>query len=181
MSENILRIQNVEKYYGSRNNLTKAIDDISFDVNKGEFVAIMGASGSGKTTILRMIAGLETPSFGDIYIDGKRVNDVPANQREIGFVFQNYALFRHMTVYDNIAFGLKLKKVPKDEIKKRVTELLDITGLAGLEKRYPNQLSGGQRQRVAFARALAPNPSVLLLDEPFSALDQATRQKRQIS
>ena len=132
MSENILRIQNVEKYYGSRNNLTKAIDDISFDVNKGEFVAIMGASGSGKTTILRMIAGLETPSFGDIYIDGKRVNDVPANQREIGFVFQNYALFRHMTVYDNIAFGLKLKKVPKDEIKKRVTELLDITGLAGL-------------------------------------------------
>jgi ABC-type sulfate/molybdate transport systems ATPase subunit len=138
-------------------------------------VALLGPSGSGKTTILRMIAGLETPSFGDIYIDGKRVNDVPANQREIGFVFQNYALFRHMTVYDNIAFGLKLKKVPKDEIKKRVTELLDITGLAGLEKRYPNQLSGGQRQRVAFARALAPNPSVLLLDEPFAAIDAKVR------
>lgn len=109
-----------------------------------------------------MIAGLETPSFGDIYIDGKRVNDIPASKRGIGFVFQNYALFRHMTVYDNIAFGLKLQKVPRDEIRKRVTELLEITGLAGLEKRYPNQLSGGQRQRVAFARALAPNPQVLL-------------------
>ena len=175
MSENILRIQNVEKYYGSRNNLTKAIDDISFDVNKGEFVAIMGASGSGKTTILRMIAGLETPSFGDIYIDGKRVNDVPANQREIGFVFQNYALFRHMTVYDNIAFGLKLKKVPKDEIKKRVTELLDITGLAGLEKRYPNQLSGGQRQRVALGRAIVKDQKVFLMDEPLSNLDAKLR------
>ena len=177
MSENILRIQNVEKYYGSRNNLTKAIDDISFDVNKGEFVAIMGASGSGKTTILRMIAGLETPSFGDIYIDGKRVNDVPANQREIGFVFQNYALFRHMTVYDNIAFGLKLKKVPKDEIKKRVTELLEITGLAGLEKRYPNQLSGGQQQRTAIGRAIVKNPDILLCDEPTGALDYHTSKE----
>ena len=152
-----------------------AVTDFNLEIADKEFIILVGPSGCGKSTTLRMIAGLETPSFGDIYIDGKRVNDVPANQREIGFVFQNYALFRHMTVYDNIAFGLKLKKVPKDEIKKRVTELLDITGLAGLEKRYPNQLSGGQRQRVAFARALAPNPSVLLLDEPFAAIDAKVR------
>ena len=166
-----VEMKNIFKQYGS----FRASDNVNFGIEKGKLVALLGPSGSGKTTILRMIAGLETPSFGDIYIDGKRVNDVPANQREIGFVFQNYALFRHMTVYDNIAFGLKLKKVPKDEIKKRVTELLDITGLAGLEKRYPNQLSGGQRQRVAFARALAPNPSVLLLDEPFAAIDAKVR------
>lgn len=166
-----VEMKNIFKQYGN----FRASDNVNFGIEKGKLVALLGPSGSGKTTILRMIAGLETPSFGDIYIDGKRVNDVPANQREIGFVFQNYALFRHMTVYDNIAFGLKLKKVPKDEIKKRVIELLDITGLAGLEKRYPNQLSGGQRQRVAFARALAPNPSVLLLDEPFAAIDAKVR------
>lgn len=155
-----VEMKNIFKQYGN----FRASDNVNFGIEKGKLVALLGPSGSGKTTILRMIAGLETPSFGDIYIDGKRVNDVPANQREIGFVFQNYALFRHMTVYDNIAFGLKLKKVPKDEIKKRVTELLDITGLAGLEKRYPNQLSGGQRQRVAFARALAPK-SILVGDK----------------
>ena len=141
-----VEMKNIFKQYGN----FRASDNVNFGIEKGKLVALLGPSGSGKTTILRMIAGLETPSFGDIYIDGKRVNDVPANQREIGFVFQNYALFRHMTVYDNIAFGLKLKKVPKDEIKKRVTELLDITGLAGLEKRYPNQLSGGQRCFVCF-------------------------------
>ena len=170
-----VEMKNIFKQYGN----FRASDNVNFGIEKGKLVALLGPSGSGKTTILRMIAGLETPSFGDIYIDGKRVNDVPANQREIGFVFQNYALFRHMTVYDNIAFGLKLKKVPKDEIKKRVTELLDITGLAGLEKRYPNQLSGGQRQRVAFARALAPNPSVLLLDEPFSSLSKDVKRHMQ--
>ena len=117
-----------------------------------------------------MIAGLENPNAGDIYIDGVRVNDIPASQRGIGFVFQNYALFRYMTVFENVAFGLHLQKVPKKKIKERVTELLELTGLSGMEKRYPNQLSGGQRQRVAFARALAPNPQVLLLDEPFCLL-----------
>ena len=122
-----------------------------------------------------MIAGLETPNSGDIYIDGKRVNDIPAAKRGIGFVFQNYALFRYMTVYDNVAFGLELQKVPKKEIKERVMKLLEMTGLSGMEKRYPNQLSGGQRQRVAFARALAPNPQVLLLDEPFAAIDAKVR------
>ena len=122
-----------------------------------------------------MIAGLEDPNEGDIYIDGKRMNDIPASKRGIGFVFQNYALFRYMTVFDNVAFGLELQKMPKRQIKERVTELLKLTGLSGMEKRYPNQLSGGQRQRVAFARALAPNPQVLLLDEPFAAIDAKVR------
>lgn len=152
-----------------------ASDNVSFGVEKGKLVALLGPSGSGKTTLLRMIAGLETPNSGDIYIDGKRVNDIPAAKRGIGFVFQNYALFRYMTIYDNVAFGLELQKMPKKLIKERVTKLLEMTGLSGLEKRYPNQLSGGQRQRVAFARALAPNPQVLLLDEPFAAIDAKVR------
>lgn len=119
-----------------------ASDNVSFGVEKGKLVALLGPSGSGKTTLLRMIAGLETPNSGDIYIDGKRVNDIPASKRGIGFVFQNYALFRYMTIYDNVAFGLELQKMPKKLIKERVTKLLEMTGLSGLEKRYPNQLSG---------------------------------------
>lgn len=148
---------------------------MSFGIEKGKLVALLGPSGSGKTTLLRMIAGLENPNSGDIFIDGKRVNDIPASKRGIGFVFQNYALFRYMTVFDNVAFGLELQKMPKKQIKERVKELLELTGLSGMEKRYPNQLSGGQRQRVAFARALAPNPQVLLLDEPFAAIDAKVR------
>jgi sulfate transport system ATP-binding protein len=124
-----------------------------------------------------MIAGLEKPDNGDIIIEGKVVNDVPASERGIGFVFQNYALFKYMTVFDNIAFGLQVQKKSKDEIKERVNELIELTGLSGLEKRYPSQLSGGQRQRVAFARALAPNPKLLLLDEPFAAIDAKIRQE----
>ena len=124
-----------------------------------------------------MIAGLETADSGDIIIDGKVVNDVPASKRGIGFVFQNYALFRYMTVYDNIAFGLKVNKWKKSDIKKRVDELIELVGLSGMAKRYPSQLSGGQRQRVAFARALAPNPELLLLDEPFAAIDAKVRQE----
>ena len=171
-----VEMKDICKQYGS----FKASDHVSFGIEKGKLVALLGPSGSGKTTLLRMIAGLEMPNSGDIYIDGKRVNDVPASKRGIGFVFQNYALFRYMTVYDNVAFGLELQKVPKKEIKKRVTELLEITGLSGMEKRYPNQLSGGQRQRVAFARALAPRPQVLLLDEPLGALDLKLRKQMQI-
>ena len=152
-----------------------ASDNVSFGIEKGKLVALLGPSGSGKTTLLRMIAGLENPNSGDIFIDGKRVNDIPASKRGIGFVFQNYALFRYMTVFDNVAFGLELQKMPKKQIKERVKELLELTGLSGMEKRYPNQLSGGQRQRVAFARALAPNPQVLLLDEPFAAIDAKVR------
>ena len=168
-----VEMKNIYKQYGN----FRASDNVSFGIEKGRLVALLGPSGSGKTTLLRMIAGLETPNAGDIYIDGRRVNDIPASKRGIGFVFQSYALFRYMTVYDNVAFGLELQKVPKAEIKRRVTELLEITGLSGMEKRYPNQLSGGQRQRVAFARALAPNPQVLLLDEPFAAIDAKVRSE----
>ena len=141
------------------------------------FIGLLGPSGSGKTTILRMIAGLETPDSGDIIIDGVRVNDLAASKRGIGFVFQNYALFRYMTVYDNIAFGLRVQKADKKKIDERVRELIKLIGLEGLEKRYPSQLSGGQRQRVAFARALAPNPQLLLLDEPFAAIDAKVRKE----
>ena len=150
---------------------------MNFGIEKGKLIGLLGPSGSGKTTILRMIAGLENPDSGEIIIDGKVVNDVPASERGIGFVFQNYALFRYMTVYDNVAFGLKVQKVDKKKIHARVMELVKLVGLEGLEKRYPSQLSGGQRQRVAFARALAPNPQVLLLDEPFAAIDAKIRQE----
>ncbi len=169
--------------YVQMNHITKsfgkveAAKDITFGVEEGKMVALLGPSGSGKTTILRMIAGLERQDSGDVIIDGKVVNDVPAGDRGIGFVFQNYALFRYMNVYDNIAFGLKVQKKSSEEIRDRVTELLQLIGLEGLEKRYPNQLSGGQRQRVAFARAIAPNPRLLLLDEPFAAIDAKIRKE----
>ena len=155
----------------------QASNHVSFGIEQGRLFALLGPSGSGKTTILRMIAGLETPDSGEIVIDGKVVNNIPASERGIGFVFQNYALFRYMTVYDNIAFGLNVKKENKKYIDDRVHELLKLISLDGLEKRYPSQLSGGQRQRVAFARALAPNPHLLLLDEPFAAIDAKVRQE----
>ncbi|MGN0600421.1 MAG: sulfate/molybdate ABC transporter ATP-binding protein [Oscillospiraceae bacterium] len=168
-----VELKNINKTFGSY----KASDDVSFGIEEGKLIGLLGPSGSGKTTILRMIAGLETPDSGEIIINGKVVNNVPASERGIGFVFQNYALFRYMTVYDNIAFGLKVQKKDKDFIKERVSELVKLIGLEGLEKRYPSQLSGGQRQRVAFARALAPNPKLLLLDEPFAAIDAKVRQE----
>jgi len=151
--------------------------DVSFEISKGRLIGLLGPSGGGKTTILRMLAGLESPDSGDILFDGKRINDLPPQRRGIGFVFQNYALFRHMTVFDNIAFGLNIKKRTKKEVLSRVAELVELTGLNGLEKRYPHQLSGGQRQRVAFARALAPQPQLLLLDEPFAAIDAKVRKE----
>jgi sulfate transport system ATP-binding protein len=138
---------------------------------------LLGPSGGGKTTVLRMIAGLEMPTQGDIFIRGQRVNDLKVQQRNIGFVFQNYALFKNMTVFKNIAFGLKIKKWKRADIAARIDELLKLFDLQGLERRYPHQLSGGQRQRVAIARALAPKPSVLLLDEPFGAVDAKIRQE----
>lgn len=155
----------------------KASDDVSFSVEKGKLIGLLGPSGSGKTTILRILAGLENADSGEIYIDGKQVNNIPASKREIGFVFQNYALFRYKTVYDNIAFGLKIQKKSRAEIKERVYELIELVGLRGFEKRYPAQLSGGQRQRVAFARALATQPHLLLLDEPFAAIDAKVRKE----
>jgi len=166
-----VELKNINKTY----NNFKASDNVSFGIEKGKLVALLGPSGSGKTTILRMIAGLEHPDSGDILIDGVRVNDIAASKRGIGFVFQSYALFPYMNVFDNIAFGLEVQKKDKGTIKERVDELIELVGLKGLEKRYPNQLSGGQRQRVAFARALAPNPQLLLLDEPFAAIDAKVR------
>lgn len=154
-----------------------AVEEMTLAVREGELLGLLGSSGSGKTTVLRMIAGLETPSSGDIYIDGVRVNDVPVQERNIGFVFQHYALFKHMTVFQNIAFGLRIKKWRDNDIRRRVTDLLALLSLEGVDSRYPHQLSGGQRQRVAIARALAPQPSLLLLDEPFGAVDAKVRQE----
>ena len=168
-----VELKNINKNFGDY----KASDNVNFGVEKGKLIGLLGPSGSGKTTILRMIAGLETPDSGDIIIDGVRVNDLAASKRGIGFVFQNYALFRYMTVYDNIAFGLRVQKADKKKIDERVRELIKLIGLEGLEKRYPSQLSGGQRQRGAFARALAPNPQLLLLDEPFAAIDAKVRKE----
>ena len=168
-----VELRNINKSFGD----FKASDQVNFSVEKGQLIGLLGPSGSGKTTILRILAGLETADSGDIYIDGKLVNDIPASKRGIGFVFQNYALFRYMTVADNIAFGLQIQKKSKAEIKNRVEELLELISMEDLGKRFPHQLSGGQRQRVAFARALAPNPRLLLLDEPFAAIDAKVRRE----
>ena len=168
-----IEIKGVSKLFGE----VPAVRDVNFSVREGELMALLGPSGGGKTTVLRMIAGLEMPTEGDIFISGHRVNDVPVQQRNIGFVFQSYALFKNMNVFRNVAFGLKIKRWKKGDIEARVVELLELLGLAGLENRYPHQLSGGQRQRVAIARALAPKPAVLLLDEPFGAVDAKIRQE----
>lgn len=168
-----IELKNLSKKFGE----VAAVNRVNFSVNEGELMGLLGPSGGGKTTVLRMIAGLEVPTEGDIFINGKRVNDVPVQQRNIGFVFQSYALFKSMNVFKNIAFGLKIKKWKRSDIEARVTELLNLFGLEGLEKRFPHQLSGGQRQRVAIARALAPKPSVLLLDEPFGAVDAKIRHE----
>ncbi|MDR2106788.1 MAG: ABC transporter ATP-binding protein [Coriobacteriales bacterium] len=168
-----VELQNIHKSFGD----FKASDNISFSIAKGSLVGLLGPSGSGKTTILRIIAGLEQPDSGNIIIDGTRVNDIKPARRGIGFVFQNYALFRYMSVQDNIAFGLETQKKDKAFIRERVAELIELMGLKGTEKRYPHQISGGQKQRVAFARALAPNPHLLLLDEPFAAVDAKVRKE----
>jgi sulfate/thiosulfate transport system ATP-binding protein len=168
-----IELRNITKRFGG----VPAVNGVSFTVNDGELVALLGPSGCGKTTVLRMIAGLEMPSSGDIFIRGQRVNDLSPQRRNIGFVFQAYALFKNMTVSGNIAFGLKVKKWKRPDREARVAELVRLLDLAGLEDRYPHQLSGGQRQRVAIARALASKPSVLLLDEPFGAVDAKIRQE----
>jgi sulfate transport system ATP-binding protein len=168
-----IELRNVSKKFGG----VTAVKNVNFSVKEGELVALLGPSGGGKTTVLRMISGLETPTEGDLFIRGQRVNDISVQQRNIGFVFQNYALFKNMTVSKNIAFGLKIKKWKRHDIQDRLHELLNLLGLDGLETRYPHQLSGGQRQRVAIARALASKPGVLLLDEPFGAVDAKIRQE----
>lgn len=168
-----VELKHINKEFGNYH----ASRDVSFGLTKGSLNVLLGPSGSGKTTILRMIAGLEFPDSGDIIIDGKRVNNLPASERGIGFVFQNYALFRYMTVFDNIAFGLVIQKEKNSVIQEKVHALLKLINMEGLENRYPAQLSGGQKQRVAFARALAPNPRLLLLDEPFAAIDAKVRHE----
>jgi sulfate transport system ATP-binding protein len=154
-----------------------ALDDVSVSVESGSLTALLGPSGSGKSTLLRVIAGLETPDTGEVFISGKEATALAPQKRGVGFVFQHYAPFTHMTVWDNIAFGLSIRRRPKSEIVARVNELLELVQLKGLGKRYPAQLSGGQRQRMALARALAAEPEVLLLDEPFGALDARVRKE----
>ena len=156
------------------------LDNISLEISKGEFITLLGSSGCGKTTTLRIIAGLEQPDAGSVWLDGREVTGLEPNQRNVNTVFQNYALFPHMNVAENIGYGLKLKKVPKSEIRKKVSQMLELVQLEGYEKRKPSELSGGQKQRVAIARALVNNPKVLLLDEPLGALDLQLRRAMQI-
>jgi sulfate/thiosulfate transport system ATP-binding protein len=167
----MIAVGNVTKAYGDY----LALDDVSLEVAPGALTALLGPSGSGKSTLLRVIAGLEAPDTGQIVIGGENRTDTPAQERGIGFVFQHYAAFKHMTVRDNVAFGLVIRKRPKREVRAKVDGLLGIVGLGGHADRYPSQLSGGQRQRMALARALAIEPEVLLLDEPFGALDAKVR------
>jgi sulfate transport system ATP-binding protein len=166
-----IEVHNVTKHFGT----FTALDDVSVMVQDGALMALLGPSGSGKSTLLRIIAGLETPDTGKVSISGEDLTDAPARTRGVGFVFQHYAPFKHMTVHDNVAFGLTVRRAPKAEVNDRVEELLSLVRLDGLAKRYPSQLSGGQLQRMALARALAPQPKVLLLDEPFGALDVQVR------
>jgi sulfate transport system ATP-binding protein len=167
----MIRVTDVTKRFGD----FTALDDVSLEIPDGSLTALLGPSGSGKSTLLRVIAGLETPDTGRVEIAGADATALPAQRRGIGFVFQHYAAFKHMTVRENVAFGLRVRRRPKAEIRARVSELLGIVGLDGYAERYPSQLSGGQRQRMALARALAVEPSVLLLDEPFGALDARVR------
>jgi sulfate transport system ATP-binding protein len=167
----MISVHGVSKRFGDYT----ALDDVSIEVPDGSLTALLGPSGSGKSTLLRIIGGLELPDSGTVRVGGEDVTRVPPQRRGIGFVFQHYAAFRHMTVRDNVAFGLKVRKQSKQRIAERTSELLSIVGLAGYAERYPNQLSGGQRQRMALARALAVQPKVLLLDEPFGALDAKVR------
>ncbi len=157
--------------------LFTALRDVSIEIEPGSLTALLGPSGSGKSTLLRVIAGLERPDAGRVLLDGKDVTGVPPQRRGVGFVFQHYAAFKHMTVEDNIAFGLRVRRRPRKEVRERVVELLDLVQLEGLADRYPAQLSGGQRQRMGLARALAVDPAVLLLDEPFGALDARVRRE----
>lgn len=176
MTENAVEIRDVSKHFGD----VVAVDNVSLEIKDGEFFSLLGPSGCGKTTTLRMIGGLEIPTEGEIYIHGRPMGLTPPFQRNVNIVFQNYALFPHMNVFKNIAFGLEMKKVPKPEIERRVAEALEMVRLPGMGNRKPEQLSGGQQQRVALARALVNRPEVLLLDEPLGALDLKLRKEMQI-
>lgn len=177
MKEISLELKNIKKSFTGEEGV---LEGISLAIEKGEFITLLGSSGCGKTTTLRIIAGLETPDSGSVFLDGRDVTELEPNQRDVNTVFQNYALFPHMNVAENIGYGLKLNKVPKQEIKKKVREMLELVQLSGYEKRKPSELSGGQKQRVAIARALVKNPKVLLLDEPLGALDLQLRRTMQL-
>ena len=177
-SENIIELKHISKVYSD--NGFKAVDDFNLEVKRGEFVTFLGPSGCGKTTTLRMIAGFELPTDGQILLNGEDISQLPANKRPINTVFQRYALFPHMNIYENIAFGLKLKKLPKEEIRKKVKHVLDMVDLEGFEDRKISTLSGGQQQRIAIARALVNEPEILMLDEPLGALDLKMRKEMQI-
>lgn len=177
MAEVSLELKEIKKSFTEGE---AVLDNISLEISKGEFITLLGSSGCGKTTTLRIIAGLEQPDTGSVWLDGRDVTGLEPNQRDVNTVFQNYALFPHMNVAENIGYGLKLKKVPKSEIKKKVSQMLELVQLEGYEKRKPSELSGGQKQRVAIARALVNNPEVLLLDEPLGALDLQLRRAMQI-
>lgn len=168
-----LEIKNVNKYYGKFH----ALKNINLTIEKGEFISFLGPSGCGKTTLLRVISGLEELNSGNIFLKGKDISNLHPSKRNFSIVFQSYALFPNMTVWENIAYGLENKKMPKDKIKDKVLEVLEMVGLAGISGKYPNEMSGGQQQRVALARAIALEPDVLLLDEPLSALDAKVREK----
>lgn len=172
----IVDIKGVNKIYGTNH----VVKDLNLLVEEGEFLTLLGSSGCGKTTTLRMIAGFEEPTTGSITVEGEPIEDKEPYERNVNTVFQSYALFPHMTIYDNVAYGLKMKKIPKKEIKERVLKMLEMVQLSGFEKRYPSQLSGGQKQRVAIARALINRPKVLLLDEPLGALDLKLRKQMQL-
>lgn len=173
---NIVELVGVNKLYGANH----VVKDLNIEVEEGEFLTLLGSSGCGKTTTLRMIAGFEEPSTGTIKVEGESIEEKEPFERDVNTVFQTYALFPHKTIFDNIAYGLKMKKVPKAEIKERVLEMMEMVQLSGFEKRYPSQLSGGQKQRVAIARALINKPKVLLLDEPLGALDLKLRKQMQL-
>ena len=178
MSKNpeFVKFDKVDKSYDGK---VLVVKDLQLDIAEGEFITMLGPSGSGKTTCLMMLAGFETPTHGEILLDGNIISNIPPHKRGIGMVFQNYALFPHMTVYENLAFPLRVRKVEKDEIDKKVDKALSMVSLSGFETRMPAQLSGGQQQRVAVARALVFDPAVVLMDEPLGALDALTREKMQ--
>ena len=176
MSENIIELKNIKKVFDD----TVVVDDFNLTVKKGEFVTFLGPSGCGKTTTLRMIAGFEFPTEGEILLNGEHISKLPPNRRPINTVFQRYALFPHLNVYDNVAFGLNLKKLPKAAVNEKVKHVLEVVDLEGFEKRRISTLSGGQQQRIAIARAIVNEPDILLLDEPLGALDLKMRKEMQL-